>query len=73
MRVLDKLSPDTDATTEITYRSRHRTWAGHGSGAACDLCRDPITREEIEYEVEESGKDSIRMHFACYQRWVMSG
>ncbi len=49
-----------------------RTWAGHGSGAACNGCGNPIAEHEIEYEVElPSGSliRSLHFHFTCYQGW----
>jgi hypothetical protein len=50
-----------------------RTWAGHGSGAACTMCGRRIAEHEIEYEVEMGAPDvghSLRFHFPCYQRWA---
>ena len=49
-----------------------RTWAGHGSGAACNGCGIAIAEHEIEYEVElPSGSliRSLHFHFICYQGW----
>jgi len=66
-------SADDEASAAITCRTPRRTWAGHGTGASCDLCRQTVTSEQIEYEVElDESRQSIRMHFACYQRWVTS-
>ena len=50
-----------------------RTWAGHGSGAACTMCGRRIAEHEIEYEVEVGAPDldrSLHFHFPCYQRWT---
>jgi hypothetical protein len=50
-----------------------RTWAGHGSGAACTMCGRRICEHEIEYEVEMGSSDlsrSLHFHFPCYQRWA---
>jgi hypothetical protein len=39
------------------YRKPLRTWAGHGTGAVCDRCHEPIQPHEIEYEIELGGED----------------
>jgi hypothetical protein len=54
------------------YRKPLRTWAGHGTGAVCDRCREPIQAHEIEYEIELAGSEarSLRFHFSCYRNWA---
>ena len=73
MDTTGKVSPDGDATTDTNYRNR--TWAGHGRGASCDVCREPINPDQIEYEVvieDAAGREAVRLHFDCYDRWVRS-
>jgi hypothetical protein len=49
-----------------------RTWAGHGSGAPCTTCGNPISETDIEYEVEmqPGSLRTLHFHFHCYQDWV---
>ncbi|HUN27906.1 MAG TPA: hypothetical protein VMU67_16510 [Steroidobacteraceae bacterium] len=61
--------------TAMPDAGAHRAWAGHGSGARCDLCRAPIEAHQIEYEVESAGGDqpiTLRLHIGCYHRWIGS-
>jgi hypothetical protein len=37
-----------------------RVWAGRGDGRICDGCDQPITRTQIEYEVDPPGGQTIR-------------
>jgi hypothetical protein len=47
-----------------------QTWAGPGTGRQCSACTLDITVDNVEYEVEVSGDQSIFVHIACYQCWV---
>ncbi len=56
----------------VPYQKPMRTWAGHGSGALCDLCRQPIEADQIEYELElppGAQAAALNMHLACYEKW----
>jgi hypothetical protein len=55
------------------YRRPHRTWAGQGTGALCDLCSHPIQSHEIEYEIElrvERLQRVLYLHVQCYREWA---
>ena len=57
----------------MAYRRPHRTWAGPGSGVACDLCSNPIQSHEIEYEIELSVDRMPRLlylHVQCFREWA---
>jgi hypothetical protein len=46
--------------------------ASYGEGVACDLCGDPITRTEAEYQITAGGAARIltyRFHAACEAAW----
>jgi hypothetical protein len=62
---LDRLAKGTQAP---------RTWAGHGTGATCAGCSNPVLPHEIEYEIE-SGDDTpaLHFHFVCYRNWTGRG
>lgn len=60
----------------VPYRKPRRTWAGHGNGAPCDLCGEPIESDQIEYEVEFSDDGRIpalNLHIACFEVWTTTG
>jgi hypothetical protein len=60
----------------LPSRLPERTWAGRGSGAACDACGEPVKPEEVEYELEfapadasRGGSDVRRVHQRCFAAW----
>ena len=56
----------------LPYQEPVRTWAGHGTGALCSLCGQPISAEDIEYEVElapEADSRGLQFHVECYRVW----
>jgi hypothetical protein len=53
---------------------RPRAWAGRGQGASCDLCKQPIEADQIEYELELADDPRVRnvkLHFQCYEQWTL--
>jgi hypothetical protein len=55
---------------QIPRLTSSRTWAGDGSGAACELCEAPIEAGEVEYEVEYlngSQTTLLRFHELCHR------
>ena len=49
-----------------------RTWAGHGSGEPCALCREAIEPAEYEMEVEYETGAGVRtyiFHRPCHALW----
>jgi len=60
---------------KLPGRSPERTWAGRGCGASCMICGEPISADELEYELEfASGADSKQredhhIHIACFWAW----
>jgi hypothetical protein len=56
----------------LPYEEPLRTWAGHGTGALCNMCGLAIRAQDIEYEVELLTNGSARnlhFHFNCYRVW----
>jgi len=52
----------------------NRTWGGPGAGLACALCDQPITRDQIEYEVQfvQEGMSVPQIvHLACFAAWEL--
>jgi hypothetical protein len=65
---------DSPADTIETPSQRKplRTWAGRGTGAACNFCGHSIQAQEVEYEIElppAGAGRSLRFHFNCYRAW----
>ncbi len=50
-----------------------RVFGGYGTGRLCDLCRKPISADEIEYEFEHGADPAmtIRFHFVCQSAWQL--
>ena len=46
--------------------------AGHGTGAKCSLCNNPIEPAEIEYEVNQRGGLKFRFHIRCHAIWQLA-
>ncbi len=48
------------------------TWAGKGNGRRCNVCEQPITSDQVEYEIDceqADGIQSYRMHNECFFLW----
>jgi hypothetical protein len=62
-------------TGKLPNRRPDRMWGGHGDGADCPVCRAPVTREEVEYELEFERKgddralDTYHFHIDCLRVW----
>jgi hypothetical protein len=54
-----------------------RTWGGPGGGAPCSVCNQPVTRSEMEFEVEfahngaNPGLDKFHVHIRCFAAWEL--
>ena len=46
-----------------------KMWVGKGSGSLCDVCDQPITSTEIEYEPDFSDRRVFRFHLNCIEVW----
>jgi hypothetical protein len=49
-------------------------WGGKGSGSRCSICGVPVTRDELEIELEFSGDDcsgegTFHVHVPCLAAW----
>ena len=44
--------------------------AGYGAGIQCFACHQPITPEQIEYEIEDAEHlKRLRFHIGCHGLW----
>lgn len=50
----------------------HFVHAGYGSGRICRLCREPIERHQVEYEVtDDRDGRPFSLHLACHAIWQL--
>lgn len=46
-----------------------RVVAGHGTGRRCVICHEPVTREEVEYELDGTSHVTLVCHLRCFKVW----
>jgi hypothetical protein len=52
-----------------------RTWGGPGVGAPCVVCDLPVTKDQLEFEIQFShdgdnpGLDRYHVHVRCFAAW----
>jgi hypothetical protein len=39
-------------SSKLASRNPDRTWGGPGVGAPCSVCEKPVTKEEMEFEIQ---------------------
>lgn len=60
---------------KLPNRRPNQTWGGPGVGHPCSICRSPITRDELELEVEfaptdvDTGPRTHHVHVRCFAAW----
>jgi hypothetical protein len=60
---------------KIPSRRPDRTWGGPGVGADCTVCEMPVTKAEMEFEIEfahdgpNPGLDKFHVHIRCFAAW----
>jgi hypothetical protein len=60
---------------KIPARAPDRTWGGPGVGAPCSVCEKPITKQELELEIQFAGDgdlpglDKYHVHIRCFAAW----
>ena len=58
----------------LPTRQPDRTFGGPGSRMACAVCGEPVTRDQMEFEIEfdrdaTPGFDRYYLHPRCYAAW----
>jgi hypothetical protein len=62
---------------KLPRRDPDQTWGGPGGGAPCAVCDQPITSEQVEYEVQFAhdgatpGLDKLHLHLRCFAVWEL--
>lgn len=62
---------------KLPSRGADRTWGGPGVGASCAVCDLPVTKQEMEFEIEfardalteGAGLDNYHVHIRCFAAW----
>ena len=59
----------------LPARRPDRTWGGHGVGASCTICERPVTKSQMESEIQfahdgdNPGLDKFHVHIRCFAAW----
>jgi len=59
----------------LPARRPDRTWGGPGIGALCSVCELPVTKEQLEFEIQFArngiapGLDKFHIHIRCFAAW----
>jgi len=60
---------------KLPSRTPDRTWGGPGVGATCSVCEKPVTKDQLEFEVQfardgdNPGLDKYHVHIRCFAAW----
>jgi hypothetical protein len=60
---------------KLPGRAPDRTWGGPGVGAECTVCGLPVTKDEMEFEIQfardgdNPGLDKYHVHIRCFAAW----
>ena len=60
---------------KLPRRQPDRTWGGPGVGAECAVCASPVTKNEMEFEIQFArdgsvpGLDKYHVHVRCFAAW----
>jgi hypothetical protein len=60
---------------KLPARPPDRTWGGPGVGAECSVCERPVTKQELEFEIQFAynvapfGLDKFHVHICCFAAW----
>ena len=61
----------------LPARAASRTFGGPGTGATCAVCGEPVTRTQMELEIELNrhgatpGLDRYHLHTKCFAAWEL--
>jgi hypothetical protein len=75
-RALRKKIRERLKTGALPLTEPARTWGGQGRDRICAACKLPITREQMEYEVEFEAPTRAalkveHMHLPCFAAWEL--
>jgi len=64
-------------TGKLPNRRPDRTWGGPGVGAFCQICDEPVKRDQLEFEIQferdgdNPGLDKFHVHIQCFAVWEL--
>jgi hypothetical protein len=73
--ILREQARATIKTGKLPARRPDRTWGGPGVGADCSVCEKPVTKDELEFEIQfardsdNPGLDKFHLHIRCFAAW----
>ena len=62
---------------KLPARKADRTWGGPGEGLQCSVCQRPVTKSEMEFEIQfaydgdSPGIDKYHVHVRCFAAWEL--
>jgi hypothetical protein len=62
---------------KLPARTPDRTWGGPGVGAPCSVCELPVTRDQLEFEIQfardgdNPGLDKFHVHIRSFAVWEL--
>ena len=59
-------------TGKLPSKRPDRTWGGPGVNAPCTVCGEPVTKDQLEFEVQfahDGGLDKFHVHVRCFAAW----
>jgi hypothetical protein len=76
-RVLRDKASEAIRAGRIPQRRPQGVWGGPGTGAACDICGTPVTREGLGFELDfgpkaaDSPAELYVTHIRCFAAWEL--
>ena len=73
--ILREKAREAIRTRKLPSRPPDRTWGGPGVGAECTVCGKPVTKDEMEFEIQfahdgsSPGLDEFHIHIRCFAAW----
>jgi hypothetical protein len=74
-KILREKARNAVVTGKLPRRRPDRTWGGPGVGAACAVCEEPVTSDQLEFEIQfrydghNPGLDKFHVHIRCFAAW----
>jgi hypothetical protein len=73
--VLREKAREVVGAAKMPERRPDRMWGGPGTGIECAICGSPVTRDQLEFEVQfgrdgdRPGPANYHVHVRCFTAW----
>ena len=73
--ILREKAREVGRSGKLPARRPDRTWGGPGVGAPCSVCGVPVTKDQLEFEIEFAhngeypGLNKFHVHVRCFVAW----